>query len=286
MRGVFTKYYLRLQWFFNYSRNMWHLESAKEIERLKREAVNPLNRFEHKIYSQHGEDGIIREIFHRIGTTSKTFFEFGAGSGSENNTIVLLLEGWHGWWIDGGEYTAVYNKLFKTSIEHNMLVVAKKMVTSKNINDIVHELAIPHEIDLISIDIDGNDYYVWQALAATKPRVVVIEYNAAYPPGMHFLQDESVTMWDGSNFFGSSLHTLTELGKKKGYTLVCCDLIGGNAFFVRNDLVGDKFEFAGDESKIWQSPKYYLYYYGGHMPYVNYGHVPAMGKWVPHEKIV
>lgn len=284
MKGFFQKYYLRLQWFFNYTRNMWHLESAKEIERLKKEAVNPLNRFEHKIYSQHGEDGIIREIFNRIGTTSKTFFEFGAGSGSENNTIVLLIDGWKGWWLDGGDYVDVYKKLFAPSIEAGKLTVAQKFVTSKNINDIVKELDTPGEIDLMSIDIDGNDYYVWEALTATKPRVVVIEYNSAYPPGMHFLQDESTASWNGSNFFGSSLHTQNELAKKKGYTLVCCDLIGANAFFVRSDLVGDKFKYAGEVEKIWQSPKYYLYYYGGHMPYENYGHIPAMGTWVHNEK--
>lgn len=284
MKGFFTKYYLRLQWFFNYTRNMWHLESAREIEKLKAEAANPLNKFEHKIYSQHGEDGIIREIFNRIGTTSKTFFEFGAGAGSENNTIVLLLQGWKGWWIDGGDYVNVYTELFSTSVEKGDLVVAKDMVTSKNINGIVQDLKIPGDIDLISIDIDGNDYYVWRALEATKPRVVIIEYNAAYPPGMHFLQDESVTSWNGSNFYGTSLHTLNELAKEKGYTLVCCDLVGGNAFFVRTDLVADKFEFAGNIEKIWQKPKYYLYYYGGHLPTVNYGSIPAMGKWVSHEK--
>lgn len=284
MKAFFTKYYLRLQWFFNYSRNMWHLASAQEIEKLKKEAIVPLNRFEHKIYSQHGEDGIIREIFRRIGVSSNTFFEFGAGAGSENNTIALLLDGWKGWWIDGGDYVEVYKNLFATSVEKGDLVVSQNMISSKNINDVITELKVPAELDLISIDIDGNDYYVWQALTVIKPRVVVIEYNAAYPPGMHFLQDESVASWNGSNFFGASLHTLNELAKKKGYTLVCCDLIGGNAFFVRDDLVQSKFEHAGDVEKIWQTPKYYLYYFGGHMPMINYGHVPAMGKWVPGPK--
>ena len=262
---------------------MWHLSSSQEIEKLKREAVIPLNRFEHKIYSQHGEDGIISEIFNRIGTTSKTFFEFGAGSGSENNTITLLLQGWKGWWIDGGDYIGTYKKLFSTSIEKGDLVVAKNMVTSESINTIAKDLSIPQEIDLLSIDIDGNDYYVWKALEVISPRVVVIEYNAAYPPDFHFLQEESEEMWNGSNFYGASLYTINELAKKKGYTLVCCDLIGGNAFFVRNDLALSKFEHAGDLEKIWQKPKYYLYYYGGHMPNLYYGHVPAMGKWVPEK---
>src|SRR5690242_500356 len=117
MRRFFSKYYLSLIWFFNYARNIWHLESSREIEKLKNAAVVPLNKFEHKIYSQHGEDGIIREIFNRIGSTSNTFFEFGAGAGSESNTIALLVDGWSGWWIDGGDYVGVYRKLFSTSIE-------------------------------------------------------------------------------------------------------------------------------------------------------------------------
>ena len=277
MRGLFQKYYISAVSFFNYVRSIWQLESSREIERLKSESVVPLNKFEHRIYSQHGEDGIIREIFNRIGMSSQTFFEFGAGAGSENNTIALLIDGWKGWWIDGGDYIGVYRRLFKTSIEENNLVVSQRIITCQTINSVVRELGIPKEIDLISIDIDGNDYYVWQALEATSPRVVVIEYNASYPSDTHFLQDESVSRWSGSNFFGASLHTLNELAKKKGYTLVCCDLIGANAFFVRNDLVENKFEYAGDVTKIWQSPKYYLYYNGGHAPF-EHGYIPTIGK--------
>lgn len=279
MTSFFRKYYTRLQWLFAYTRNTYHLLSAQEIEKLRLGATNSLNRAEHKIYSQHGEDGIIHEIFNRIGTTSKTFFEFGAGSGTENNTITLLISGWKGWWFDGGEYTDVYKKLYASSVEEGKLGVGSHFISSKNINEIVKGMGIPKEIDLISIDIDGNDYYVWEALEATSPRVVIVEYNAAYLPGMHFLQDESVALWNGSNFFGASLHTLNELAKKKGYTLVCCDLIGANAFFVRNDLVSDVFDCAGDVTALWQKPKYYLHYSGGHMPTVNYGTEPAMGRW-------
>lgn len=280
MSSFFTKYYLRLQWFFNYSRNMWHLESAREIARLKAEAIIPLNRFEHKIYSQHGEDGIIREIFNRIGTTSKTFFEFGAGTGSENNTIALLIDGWRGWWIDGGDYVETYKDLFGVSIEEGNLKVGKYMIKSSTINQVVEEFQIPKEIDLLSIDIDGNDYHVWKALNAISPRVVIIEYNGAYPPSTKFLQEETETLWNGSNFFGASLTTLNDLAKEKGYTLVCCELIGANAFFVRNDLLGDKFEYAGDVAKLWQNPKYYLHYFGGHPPSIQGGHIPYVGSWV------
>jgi hypothetical protein len=76
---------------------------------------------------------------------------------------------------------------------------------------------------------------------------------------------------------------MNELAKEKGYTLVCCELIGANAFFVRNDLVWDKFDYAGDVWKLWQKPKYYLHYYGGHMPTIQYGETPTIGEWVSRD---
>jgi hypothetical protein len=278
------KYFLRLRWFFNYIRNIWFLLSAKEVERLQQTAEVPLNTFEHKIYSQHGEDGIIREIFSRLNIKNGTFFEFGAGAGSENNTIALLLSGWSGWWVDGGDYIEVYKRLFATSVNDQSLVVAQNMITSSNIDQVMSELHVPKDLDLLSIDIDGNDYYVWKALSVVKPKVVIIEHNGAYPPDMHFLQKESEKPWDGSNFFGASLFTMNELAKQKGYTLVCVDLIGVNAFFVRDDLIQGKFEFAGNIAKLWQKPKYYLNYYAGHLPMVQYGDIPAFGEWVPQNK--
>lgn len=278
---MFRKYYLRAQWLFNYVRSIYHLLSVKELERVLEHAPTTLNKKEHKIYSQHGEDGLIDEIFKRIGTTSKTFFEFGAGSGVENNTISLLIDGWKGWWIDGGDYVDVYKKLYATSIANGKLTIGKHLISSKNINEIVQTLGIPKEIDFLSLDIDGNDYYVWEALSATTPRVIAIEYNGAYLPDRHFLQKESENLWNGSNFFGASLFTLNELAKKKGYTLVCCDSSGANAFFVRNDVVGNKFEYAGEISVLWQKPRYYISHHGGHMPTINYGEVPAMGEWIP-----
>lgn len=281
------KYFIRLRWFFNYVRNLYMLFSEKEVDSLRKNALIDLNMLEYKVYSQHGEDGIIYEIFKRIGVKGKTFFEFGAGSGSENNSIHLLMQGWRGWWIDGDKkFVDTYRKLYDTSIKSGELVVDSMFVGSKNINSIIERFGMPKEIDLLSIDVDGNDYYIWKALENTSPRVVVIEYNSSYPAHVRFLQKESDRGWDGSNFFGASLSVMNDLAKKKGYTLVACDLIGGNAFFVRNDLVGNKFEYAGDVEKLYQKPKYYLNYYAGHQSTINYGHEPTMGEWerLEHEK--
>jgi len=279
------KYFIRLQWFFNYVRNLYMFFSDKEIEELRKNASLDLNRLEYKIYSQHGEDGILYEIFKRIGTKSKTFFEFGAGNGTENNSIHLLMQGWRGWWIDGNSsFIDTYKKLYATSISSGELIVDSKIITSKNINTIVENFKMPKEIDLLSIDVDGNDYYIWKALDKISPRVVLIEYNSTYPAHVKFLQKESDKGWNGSNFFGASLTVISELAKEKGYTLVACELIGSNAFFVRNDLLGDHFQFAGNVEKLYQKPKYYLNYYAGHQPTHNYGHEPALGDWVSMNK--
>ena len=255
-------------------RNIWLILSSQEIARLQQESKISLNRFEQRIYSQKGEDGVINEIFNRIGTTNRKFFEFGAGSGLENNTLALVVQGWTGWWIDRGKKYQRLAEIHKRSIEEGRLTIIDAIVTPKNINAIVTKAGMPRDLDLLSIDVDGNDYYIWQALDAVKPRVVVIEYNAAYPPGTFFLQEESETFWDGTNFFGASLSAINKMATAKGYTLVCCETMGGNAFFVRSDLVGDKFDHAGDEQAAWRPPRYYLRQFQGHPP--------GIGRWVDH----
>ena len=98
------------------------------------------------------------------------------------------------------------------------------------------------EIDLLSIDIDGNDYYVFKAINNINPRVVVIEFNAKFPPPMEWIMPYNPThIWDGTDNQGASLQSLVNLGKTKGYNLVATNLNGVNAFFVREDLCGDKF---------------------------------------------
>ncbi|MDR0675911.1 MAG: hypothetical protein LBF97_02590, partial [Elusimicrobiota bacterium] len=111
-----------------------------------------------------------------------------------------------------------------------------------NIETIFEKNSIPIEFDLLSIDVDFNDYYLWEAINLYKPRVVIIEYNSSL--GQHntlvvpYKRDK---VWDGTGYFGSSLKALENLGIKKGYSLVGCNSIGSNAFFVRSDIVKDLF---------------------------------------------
>lgn len=202
-----------------------------------------LNRFEFDVYSQAGEDGIIEEIFRRIGTTNKFFVEIGVGNGDISNTAYLLTQGWSGLWLEMSKtnFKHIMN-MYKCVIGHG-LVAKHAEATAENVERLFGEGDVPVEFDLLSIDVDGNDYWVWKAIENYKPRVVVIEYNALYPPGVRWVMRYAPgRVHDGSAYFGASLKSLEELGREKGYRLVACNFAGVNAFFVREEAKGF-FEF-------------------------------------------
>jgi hypothetical protein len=115
---------------------------------------------------------------------------------------------------------------------------ARALVSSDTIEALLAQHQVPAELDLLSIDIDGNDYWVWEAIRGWRPRVVVIEYNASHDPSVRWvmLEDPSYR-WNGTTYYGASLASLAALGRQKGYTLVGTNSTGVNAFFVRDDLV-------------------------------------------------
>ncbi len=138
-----------------------------------------LERFGFKGYSQNDEDGIIQEIFRRIGTNDQRFVEFGTGNGLENNTAFLLCQGWSGLWLDGSPVDHdAQARNFGWAIKRNQLTSVKTFLTIENINSVIGEAGFRDELDLLSIDVDGNDYHLWKAIDIIQPRVVVIEYNA------------------------------------------------------------------------------------------------------------
>lgn len=198
---------------------------------------------EFKSFSQHGEDGIIEAIFDRIGTTNKEFVEFGAGNGLENNSALLLVKGWKGLWIEGGKQNAEgIQAKFAEMIQSGRLRFLNAFIDAANIEGLLRRGGVPAEFDFLSVDIDGNDYWVWKQIEAFKPRVVCIEYNGIFPPSTRWIMKYNPThAWGGSTYYNSSLKSLELLGARKGYKLVGCDLSGANAFFVREDLVGDRF---------------------------------------------
>ncbi|MDR2087508.1 MAG: FkbM family methyltransferase [Dysgonamonadaceae bacterium] len=221
-----------------------------------------------KVYSQNDEDGIIQEIFNRIGITSKTFVEFGVGDGLENNTAYLLMQGWKGYWIESDSALAARIKdTYKRAINRSQLSIDKSFVTKNNINSLISKY-FTGEIDLLSIDIDGNDYHVWKSIECINPRVVVIEYNAKFPPPCSVIMEyDENYCWDWSDKMGVSLQAVTDLGESLGYQLVGTNLNGVNAFFVRKDIILQKeknlFPLPATAENLYNPARYYLIFSNG-----------------------
>jgi hypothetical protein len=234
-----------------------------------------LLRYGFKVYSQNDEDGIIQEIFKRIGTRDKTFIEFGVETGAECNTAKLLLEGWRGLWIEGAsQYANAIRRSLEPFISDKRLSLAEAIVTAENVNTLFSQAGFAGEIDLLSIDIDFNDYWVWKAVDVVKPRVVAIEYNPIFRPPMSLVVPyEPTHRWDGTNYGGASLEALVRLGRSKGYRIVGCSFSGVNAFFVREDLCEDHFIEPATAEEHYEPTRYFYAAQSGHPsrlgPYVT-----------------
>ena len=224
--------------------------------------ANP-RRLEHyafKIFSQNGEDGMLQEILRRIGTTNKRFVEFGVQDGLECNTHFLLHSGWDGLWIEGNEAAAAkIRQVFAGPLGNGSLKLEHRFVTAENINAIISGAQFTGEIDLLSVDMDGNDYHVCRAIESIMPRIIVVEYNASFPPPIKWIKPyEPAYVWDGSTYFGASLAAYTAMLAERGFTLVGTDLCGVNAFFVKSGLIEDRFAEAGDVAALYNPPRYFL----------------------------
>lgn len=187
--------------------------------------------------SQNGEDGIVAALLDAVGTTNSFVVEFGVEDGSECNSARLLREcGWSGLLIEGDDRH--FEKLVHLYGASPQVRVAHRFITAENIAQILTEYGAPHDMDLLSIDLDGNDYWVWKALDAYHPKIVIIEYNAAHPPPeLWVMAYDPRHVWRGDTYFGASLASLAALGRSRGYALLATDTNGVNAFFLRRDLL-------------------------------------------------
>lgn len=237
-----------------------------------------LERSGFSVWSQNDEDGYLQEIFGRLAIERPVFLEIGVQNGLENNTHFLLARGCMGCWIEASAAHFVQiRQLFGPFVESGQIRVLNATAEPDNINELLISLGIPTEIDLLSIDIDGHDYFVWGALTHTRPRVVVIEYNGKIPPPTAIVQPyRRGVHWDGTDGFGASLSALEKLGRKKGYCLVGSEIVGANAFFVREDLVADLFQRPFTAENHYHPCRYELTCAGA----FRRGHPPAATKWV------
>jgi len=197
----------------------------------------------YKVFSKHDDDGIINEIFARIGTTNKFFVEFGSEA-YENNTNALILQDWSGLWIEGNPDNVVFmREKMQFLVEQGRLTILHSFITRENINDVLTKGAPPEEPDFCSIDIDGNDVHVLEAINCIRPRVICIEYNAKFRPPLRYKMKYDAAHADiTTDRLGASLVSITEVAERKGYRLIGCNIAGVNAFFVREDLIGEHFE--------------------------------------------
>lgn len=200
-----------------------------------------LQRYEYSWLSQNGEDGIIRYLFSEIAYESRFVVEFGFGARQCNALRLIIHEQFRGLMMDGStEQCYFFNRAAaKLNIPHVKAV--RSFVDLDNLESIIGDNHVPLDIDLLSIDVDGNDYWFWKKLGVISPRVVCIEYNAGLGPErsctIPYAADFERFKVHPSGFFaGASLAALETLGRDKGFRLVGCDSTGTNAFFLRDDL--------------------------------------------------
>ena len=210
-----------------------------EVRKLDR--VQTLADAEFRVTSQWGEDGIIEWLCHKLPGIDRSFVEFGVENYGEANTRFLLTNrGWKGLIFDGN---ATYMEALKADPIYWMFDLNAKgaFITKDNINDLIREAGFDGDLGILSVDIDGNDYWVLEAIDCVKPAIIICEYNAVLGD-LHAITIPYQADFDrlsahfSGQYFGTSIAALKELAKKKGYSFVGTNSNGVNAFFVRDDL--------------------------------------------------
>lgn len=200
---------------------------------------------EFKVFSQWGEDGIIDYLISNLDIENKTFIEFGVENYSEANTKFLLLNrNWSGFVIDSS-YENVQN-IKKNELYWKYSLTAKsEFITKENVNSVLGESNFDKNLGLLSIDVDGNDYWIWEQIKDIDPSIVVIEYNSRFGKEKSYVVPyeknfQRLKKHYSGIYYGASLKALIKLAIKKGYSFITCNSAGNNAFFVKKDLLNDK----------------------------------------------
>lgn len=189
-------------------------------------------------YSQFGEESYLDYIFKNIGTTNKYFVDLGAWDGEHlSNTKFFALKGWRGLLVDGKDFPGVY----------------RSFITKENILETLQVNKVPAEFDLLSLDIDGNDYWILdEVLGKHKPRVIISEYNAEHPvnESKTIAYDPSFAFDNYSDYYGYTYAAGKKLAEKHGYTIIWQNS-HLNLFYLRNDLVTEQPEYTIEQYRWW-----------------------------------
>jgi hypothetical protein len=201
--------------------------------------INSLQDVEFQVFSQFGDDGIIQYLINKIPIKNKTFIEFGVEDYRESNTRFLLVNNnWSGFIIDGSSSNIESIKRQQLYSFYDLQTECT-FVTKENINEILKKSRFKSDLGILSIDIDGNDFWVWQNIDCVNPIILICEYNSllGFKHPFTVVYDPNFVRGISSkfNFYGTSLLSLVELSKSKGYTFIGCNSAGNNSYFIRND---------------------------------------------------
>lgn len=239
IKSLYKKFYQKI----NYDVHKSLLLNGKILAGInnQKQNIKSLDEVEFQVFSQRGEDGIIQYIINKIQIPNKVFVEFGVETYVESNTRFLLINNnWSGLVIDGSQKNIDFIKKDFIYWKYDITAV-RSFITKENIDQLISNYTSIKDIGLLSVDIDGNDYWVWDSITSINPRIVICEYNSA------FGATKKVTVPYKSNFvrsnehyselyFGASLAAFCELAEKKGYDFIGTTSAGVNAYFVRKDL--------------------------------------------------
>ncbi len=231
--------------FYNIQRNqeLIMLQQGRILTELlmNKKEIRCLSDTEFRIFSQWGEDGIIQWLIHKIPIKNETFIEFGVQNYTESNTRFLLMNNnWSGMIIDGNKKDIEYIKQDELYWRYDVTAV-NAFITKDNINTLLLSSKFNEDLGILSIDIDGNDYWILEKIHTYNPRILICEYNAAFglekKISVPYRDDFERTRAHFSNlYFGMSLRALCDLAEQKGYIFIGTNSNANNAFFIRKDL--------------------------------------------------
>ncbi len=219
--------------------------------------IQELEQQEWSRFSQHGEDGVVEKLLETIGVKHKFIVEFGAHDGfnMSNSRYLITEKKWRALLIEADP--TFYRQLESLYNNDSNVVLKNCFVTKENINSLFKDAGVPEDFEVLSIDVDGPDYYLWEALTEFNPKIVIVEYNSSkLPTDDYVVPEDKIFELGATKDEGASLLAFYNLGKAKGYQAIYTELYGSNLFFLHNSVI-DKFNITGiDPATLYQPPQF------------------------------